>query len=867
MTPNGEQPTPGTGASAARRRQIEEIVLAALALGGDARAAYLDSACGGGELRREVDSLLAQESRANVFLEVPALEAAARALADSDSATLTGAAGPYRIDALLGAGGMGEVYRGWDTRLDRAVALKFLAREFLSDAAAVERFAREARAASALSHPNICTVYDVGETGGRPFIAMQFLEGQTLRARLGGAALERRQALEYALQVAHGLAAAHQKGIVHRDLKPENLWVTGEGQVKILDFGLAKVSEPALSAEATAHSIASEPGRVMGTVGYMSPEQVRGQPLDGRTDLFSLGAILYEMLSGRRAFPGASAIDSLIAILNSEPAQLADPAVGRVVRRCLEKEAERRYASAGDLAADLQAILEGRPPAGEGGRGARSWNRRRLLLAGGVAAAAAVPALWAWLPLNRRRRLPAAPHIARLAVLPLANLSGDPEQEYFADGMTDLLITDLGQIAALRVISRPSVMRFKGTKRPVSEIAHQLGVEAVVVGSVQSSGERVRITAQLVDGATDQQLWTRAYDRELTDVLALESDVARAIAAEIQARVTPEEAGRLARKRKIAPAALDAYLLGRFYWDQFTDESILKAIDYFQQAIDLEPTYAAAYGGLAECWAGFLFTDSRPWDETIRKARDAAAKALALDDTLAETHQAMAVVDYQEWNWKGVEEEAKKAFVLNAGFPTAHMMYCNMLRHLGRADESIAQAKLALEADPLAMLTNQMLGNAYASARRYDQAVAQYLKGLELHPDNSTLLYQLGWAYVYSGALDQGVETIRRSQTADGVDPGLSPDLAYINAIRGKADLARQTLGRLLALARQSPVNPGYLALVYAGLKDREQTLAWLKKSYQQHSSIMTWLKVDPRFDGIRADEDFQDLMRRVGLV
>ena len=452
-------------------------------------------------------------------------------------------------------------------------------------------------------------------------------------------------------------------------------------------------------------------------------------------------------------------------------------------------------------------------------------------------------------------------------MLPLANLSGDVEQEYFADGMTDLLITNLGQIGALRVISRPSIMQFKGTKKPVAEIAKQLGVEALVVGSVQSSGKRVRITAQLVDGATDQPLWTRAYEREMTDVLALQGEVARAIADEIQARVTDDEAARLSRTHKIVPAALDAYLLGRYYWDQFKEETILKAIDYFDQAIQLYPAYAAAYGGLAECWSGFLFTDDRPWAETISKARAAATRALALDDTLAESHQAMAVVLYQEWDWKGVESQVKQAIALNPGFSTAHMLYCNMLRHLGRADESIAEAKLALEADPLAMLTNQMLGDAYISARRYNLAIAQFQKALELHPNDSTLQYQLGWAYVYSGAYDKGIETIRSSQAADGVDPGLSPDLAYINAMMGRRDQTRRTLKRLLALARNNPVSPGMIALVYIALDERAQALSLLEKAHQQHSSIMTWLKADPRFDRIRAEPGFLDLMQRVGLI
>ena len=703
--------------------------------------------------------------------------------------------GPYCIDALLGAGGTGEVYRAWDERLQRDVALKFLAREFLSDEGAVERFQREARTASALSHPNICTIYDVGELEGRPYIAMEYLEGQNLRARLGGAALPPREAFDYAIQIAEGLSAAHPKGTVHRDLKPENIWVTREGGIRILDFGLAKPIEPAPHPETGDAPAPSDQGRMLGTVGYMSPEQVRGQPVDQRSDVFSFGTLLHEMLSGRRAFQGSSAIDTLIAILNTEPPDLPDPVANRLVRRCLEKDPARRLRSATDLIPHLRAARQGREVAGED-LPRPGVPRRRLLMAGGSAAAAgALLALGKLLPARWRNRLPfsGGPRITRLAVLPLANLSGDAEQEYFADGMTDLLITVLGQIASLRVISRVSVMQLKGTKLPLPEIARQLGVEAVIVGSVQSSGNRVRIDAQLVDCATGQELWTRSYERELTDVLALQGEVARAIAGEVQARVTTEEAGRLSRVHKVVPAALDAYLLGRYYWDQYKEESLLKAIGYFEQAIQLDPSYAQAYWGLAECWSGFLFTDSRPWAEIIPKAREAATNALAIDDTLAESHQAMAVVRYEEWDWKACEDEVKKAIALNPGFPTSHMMYANMSRHLGRVDLGIAQARLALEADPLAMLTNGMLGNAYANARRYDQAIAQYLKALDIHPDDTSSQYQLGWAYLYNGAIDKGIEAIRKSQQAD-VDPSVSPDLAYINAATGKTEEARQSL-------------------------------------------------------------------------
>jgi eukaryotic-like serine/threonine-protein kinase len=861
-----------------RRRQVEEVVMSLLPLGTAERAARLDVDCADDrDLRREVELLLAQDSRADRFLETPALEAAARALAREQSEVLTGrTVGPYRIDKLLGAGGMGEVYYGWDTRLRRPVALKFLSTEYLNDAAALERFQREARAVSALSHPNICVVHDVGDLEGRPFIAMEYLEGQTLRACMNGEALPQRTALEYAAQIIQGLGSAHRKGVVHRDLKPENLWVTREGQVKILDFGLAKVDEPIGQPESGTVALPTDPGRIMGTVGYMSPEQVRGQPVDHRTDLFAFGANLHEMVTGRRAFCGPSSIDTLSAILNQDPPELADPGISRLVRGCLEKDPERRFQSADDIALAVDQLLDAPPAAAQAQasvtipRPTDVRSRRWLFRTGAsVVSAAALIAAWNWLPRQWRPWPPgpARPRITRLAVLPLTNLSNDTEQEYFADGMTDMLITELMEIGSLRVISRTSVMQFKGAKKSLPEIAKQLGVDGVVTASVMKSGPRVRITAQLVDGATDQHLWAKSYDRELSDVLTMQGEVARAIAAEVHAYLTPREVGRLSRSRRIIPAALDAYLLGRHHWDRFTEESLLKSIESFEHATQLDPQYAAAYSGIAEAWTGLFFMGASQFDEAIPTARQAATKALTLDDYSAEGHHALAVVYYHEWNWKAAEEENQKAISVNPSYSTSYVLSTNICRHLGRADESIIAAKKGLEVDPLAMITNQMLGSAYVNARKYDLAIVQYRKALELHPNDSTLLYHLGWAHVYADATDKGIEAIKNSLALEGGDPRLSPDLAYIYALTGKKDEARRILGRVLDLARTHQVETGLIAMMYIALNDREQALIWLEKAYRGHSPMMAWLKADPRFDGIRPEPRFQDLMRRVGLI
>jgi eukaryotic-like serine/threonine-protein kinase len=858
-----------------RRQRLEDVLMSLLPLTASERATRLDLACANDpELRRELESLLAQESRANRFLEIPALEAAARALAREQSDILSGrSVGPYRIERLLGAGGMGEVYFGWDTRLQRAVALKFVSKEYMNDAAALDRFQREAVAASALSHPNICVVYDLGDLAGRPFIAMEYLEGQTLRAAMGGGAISVKTALGYAEQILQGLAAAHRKGVVHRDLKPENLWITHEDRVKILDFGLAKVDEPIGRSEP---GVATEPGRMMGTVGYMSPEQIRGQPVDHRTDLFAFGAILYEMVAGQRPFHAATAIDTLGAILNQDPPDLAYHGINQLVRRCLEKDAGRRIQSADDIALALDPLLNGAPTAFEPDapvtlrKQSENGSRRRWLVGVGATAitAASVVGAWNWLPRGWRRSLVAAdPRIKRLAVLPFANLSNDMEQEYFADGMTDILIANLAEIGSLHVISRMSVMQFKGANKPLPEIAKQLGVDAIITASVMKSGQRVRISAQLVDGSTDQHMWANSYARDVSDVLAMQGEVARAIADEVQAHLTPHEAVRLSRNGKVAPAAFDAYLLGRHHWDLFTLESLLKSIEYFEQATQLDPEYAAAYSGIAEAWSGLFFMGARPFNEAIPKARPAATKALRLDDSSAEAHHAMAVVYYHEWNWKAAETENDKAIAVNPGYSTSYVLTTNICRHLGRADESIVAAKKGLQVDPLAMITNQMLGNAYMNARKYDLAIAQYEKSLELHPNSPTLLYHLGWAYVHKRAYEKGIQAIANSLALEDGDPQLSPDLAFIYGLIGKKAETRKILARVLNLARTYSVSPGHIAMIYMGLDEREQALTWLERAYGQHSAMMAWLKVDPRFDSMRQEPRFQALIRHVGLA
>jgi serine/threonine protein kinase/tetratricopeptide (TPR) repeat protein len=785
--------------------------------------------------------------------------------------------GPYQILDSLGAGGMGEVYRAKDTRLNRTVAIKLVRSELAGRADLRHRFQREAQALAQLNHPNICTIHDVGPD----FLVMEWLQGQTLKEKITGGPLPLNEALDIVLQVGRGLEAAHERGILHRDIKPANIMVTPHGQTKVMDFGLAKFREAAAEGEITVTLGMTETGTTMGTPPYMSPEQARGESTDQRADIWSLGVVLYEILSGRRPFQGSSGLVVMRSILDDQPEPLSAlreslPAeLDRISAKALKKDPAERYQSAGELVTDLQAVRDGK--ASQGGQqtsysaaktDVRDPKRAfQISLILGMAAGLLALVLLTWMR-STRPSPSTVPRVEALAVLPLANLSGDAAQEYFADGMTDALINDLAQIGTLRVISRTSVMQFKGTTKLLPEIARQLRVDAVVEGSMLRSGNRVRITAELIQASTDRHLWAATYERDMGDVLDLQNEVALAIVREIQAKLTPEEQGRLSRSRAVNPVAYEAYLKGRISWEKYTEEGLTQSIEYFEQAIKEDPGYAAAYAGLSISWASLQYIGAALPEDAHPRASEAARKALALDDSVAEAHAAMGMVlSAGEWNWVAGEQESKNAIRLNPGYTPARVSYSNQLRHRGRTEESVAEAKHAQELDPLSALANEVVANAYKDARQYDLAIEYYQKAIQLEPNRSVAHNLLGWAYFYNGMHDKSIEEIKKDLALDGIDAGLSPDLAFIYSALGRKDEAQKILQRLLALSKQAPVQPGYIALTYIAVGKNDLAMVWLEKAYEQHSQMMTWLKVDPRFDTLRADPRFQDMMRRVGLI
>jgi serine/threonine protein kinase/Tfp pilus assembly protein PilF len=759
---------------------------------------------------------------------------------------------------------MGEVYRARDSRLDREVAVKVLSAQLGQDLEALVRFEREAKAVAALSHPNILAIHDIGREQGVPFAVMELLVGETLRSRLSGSALPWRKAVEIGAAVAEGLAAAHAKGITHRDLKPENIFLTSDGQVKILDFGLARV-RPQLSAQelssAPTMSMSTEPGTVMGTVGYMSPEQVRGAEVGAPSDLFAVGCVLYEMVAGRRAFGRRSASDTQAAILRDEPPPVVDsasaipPELERMITHCLEKNADERFQSARDLAFDLRALLSR--------SGVRERPLRRALPLATLTMTLAVAAL-VYMQLSRGRT-EISTRIQSLAVLPLENLSSDPEQDYFADGMTEALITDLSKISALRVISRTTAMRYRGVKKSLREIARELDVDAVVEGSVLRVGDRVRITAQLIEAASDKHLWAESYERDSRDVLALQSEVAQAVAREIKITLTPEERSRLGRVSQVNPEAHEAYLKGRFYWNQRTEKGLKQSIEYFQRAIETDPGYAAAYSGLADAYGILGNNQFVTAHDSFPKAKAAAVKALELDDSLAEAHASLALImQNYDWDWVGAEREFQRAFGLNPNYASAHQWYAFYLVGMGRYSDAVAEIQKARHLDPLSPRINSNVGLIFYYARDYDQALRELHKALELDPIGGR--WFLGWVYGQKRMYAEGIAvSLERSQLLEGRGTSL-PDLAHAYAVAGKTVEAKQTLERIKEQSKHTYIPPDAIALVHVALNEKDKAFALLEEAYAQHNVLFYWLKADPRFDPLRSDSRFQDLLRRVGL-
>ncbi len=749
--------------------------------------------------------------------------------------------GRYRIIDRLGQGGMGIVYRALDERLEREVAIKVLRPEVLGAAAARQRFRQEARALSRLNHPGIATLFDFDAQDGIDFLVLEFVPGETLGSLIEHGPLPEARARVIGLGVAEALEAAHELDVVHRDLKPGNVMITPRGRVKVLDFGLARVSQ----GEAGASWTQSASGTLVGTLPYMAPEQVADGPIDARTDLYALGAVLYEMIAGAPAVSADSPAGLVYRIAHESPRPLAElkpgvsPEMSQLVTRCLDKDPEHRFASATALARALIEI-------------GQDWARRTKPgdVAGPVAG------------------VPAGPGAIRsLAVLPLENRSGDPAQEYFVDGMTDALIADLAKIGALRVISRTSAMHFKGTRKPLPEIARELKVDAIVEGSALRDGDRVRITVQLVDAARDASLWSQSYERDLVGILALQSEVARAIASEIRVHVTPEEQQRLARVGAIHPRAHLAYLRGRSAWNRYTTQAFRESLVHYQEALAADPDYALAWAGIAETYLSMSNTNAIPPREGYPRAREAALRGLALDDSRADLHATLAYVSrFYDWDWPASEREYLRALELNPGYAQGRARYASFLAGLARHAEAIAEGERALELDPQSLVLHTTVGDVLFYAREYERSTAYYRRCLELDPSFEAAHTDLARSLEHLGRHDEALTEFLAAQPRSDGNPPPSTGLAIYYARVGRRDEAAAVIAELHALARNRYVSPYGLASYYAVTGDRGQALDQLERAFEQKDGTLVWIKVHPRLDGLRGEPRFRDLLARMKL-
>jgi TolB-like protein/Tfp pilus assembly protein PilF len=774
--------------------------------------------------------------------------------------------GSFEIVEVIGRGGMGVVYLARDTKLDRSVAIKSIPAKLADDSTARMRFRREAKLLASLNHPNIAVIHDIMEQDdGAGYLVLEYVPGETLAERITREPLKVEQALSIARQIALAVSAAHEKGVIHRDLKPGNIKLTTEGRVKVLDFGLAK---PSVSEGADIEITSTKPGHIIGTPAYMSPEQARGKSTDHRTDIWSFGCIMYEMLAGHLPFEGETATDTLARIIERQPDWELLPNetpenIRLLLRRCLEKNQDERLGDIADAAIEIKETLN--LPATTTAAPVRALWRWAMAIGFVVVAIVVGLNIGRW-----REQLPDGPdRIKSLAILPLEYQSGDPNQEYFADAMTDELIANLGKISALRVISRQSVMRYKGSDKPLPEIARELNVDAVVEGTVLCVAERVRITAQLIGAVPERHLWGDNYDRDFGDIMILSSEVAQAIAHEIQVTLTPEEQAHLTSARPVDPEAYELYRRGKYHYFEGllkdTKKELEKANECFQQAIEVDPNYAQAYAGLAASYEFLSWAGHMPLDEAKSKTIPILNKALEIDYTLAEAHLALAGIRFVlYWDRVEGEREMKLAIALNPNLAEAHYEYAYCLMSMGRFAESIAEAKLALQLDPLSYTYEETLAYIYSYARHYDQAIAQYQRVAELDPKKSWAYSGLARIYEQMGRYEDAVKARQKALIILGIPLEEVKALARAYSESGSTGY---WMCRLEQLKGQFEHKPYKTAQIYAQLSDKEQAFAWLEKAYEKHDKGIYKLKVEPLLDPLHNDPRFDDLLRRMNLL
>ena len=789
----------------------------------------------------------------------------------------------YRIVEQLGAGGMGVVYKAQDSRLDRAVALKFLPDKLAQEPQALERFRREARAASALNHPGICTIYDIGEQDGRGFIVMEFIDGETLRHHIHRQALPLEEILRLGMQIAEALDAAHAEGIIHRDIKPANIFVTKRGQAKVLDFGLAKLLPKAVAAggpgaDGDDTDSTSIVGIISGTPSYMSPEQIRGDTLDARTDIFSLGLVLYEMATGRQAFSGPTGGVIIEAVLTRAPAPARNinpnipEKLEEIINKALHKDKAQRYQHAAEVRNDLQQLDRGSDSGWRSAAGSTETMAARPTVPGeaesshiGSSGPHTAQNLTMRTGAIRRERV--AKIIDSLAVLPFENASRDPENEYLSDGIAGSLINILATVPKLRVIAQSTVFRYKGREMDPQAVGRELNVKAVLTGRMMQSGGSLRIGTELVDVATGTQLWGAQYNRAPGDIFAIQDEISNEISEKLRLKLTRAEKKRLTKRQTHDVEAYGLYLKGRHHWNRWTEEGFYKAIEYFQQAAEKDPSYGLAYAGVADSYVLLGWNSYLPPKDAFPKGKAAAMEALRLEPELSEAHTPTAAgLWLHDWKWPEAEKEFERSVALNPCYPTANHWYAEYLMTMGRHDEAIARMKKSQELDPLSLIISVAIGWTYYMARRYEDAVQQIRRTFELDPNYPVANWVLGLVLRKMGRFDEAIAEGEKGVRASGGSPLIRASLAQSFGAAGKTKEARKILDDLTILAKQKYVAPYFLAGIYVGLGDEQRAMESLEKSYEEHSHWLIYLHMDPGMDGLRSNLRFHELLRRVGL-